>query len=180
MSRAGEHDKRHRYGADSPAAPVDERLDPIIDSTAEPDDQDQPGHDESTFAEANQPDPRTRPHDPAGTRPRVHPDSLLPARRGLPMELHRIAHPVTPPTEDADLLPAMREQAQAPELAHAEPPHAARFQFLVGALGALAVAAMAIGIFLVARPAPGPGPPWSSWHPSSGTRRPGAYRSPIT
>jgi hypothetical protein len=85
------------------------------------------------------------------------------------MALHRIAHPVTPPTEDADLLPARREQAQAPALAHAEPPHAARFQFLVGALGALAVAVVAIGIFLIARPAPVPGPPWSSWHPSSGT-----------
>lgn len=167
MSRAGEHDKRHRYGAESPAAEVGERRDPIIDSTAEPDDQSL--EDTSSFAEASQPDPHARPHDPAGTRPRVHPDSLGPARRELPMALHRIAHPVTPPTEDADLLPALREQAQAPELARAEPPHAARFQFLIGALGALAVAAVAIGIFLIARPTPGPGPAWSSWHPSSGT-----------
>jgi hypothetical protein len=161
-----EHDERPRYGAESPAAEMGERPEPIIDSTAEPDDP--PLQDTPDFAEANQPDPRTRPQDPAGTRPRVHPDSLLPERRGLPTALHRIAHPVATSTEDEDLLPALRASAQAPELAHVEPPHAARFQFMLGALGALAVAAVAIGVFLIARPAPSPGPAWSSWRPTSG------------
>lgn len=46
-------------------------------------------------------------------------------------------------------------------------PHAPRFQFLFGALGALSVAAIALVIALVRSPAPAPERPWSDWEPTS-------------
>ncbi|HEY2767627.1 MAG TPA: hypothetical protein VGI76_05185 [Solirubrobacteraceae bacterium] len=46
-------------------------------------------------------------------------------------------------------------------------PHAPRFQFLFGALGALSVAAIALVIALLRSPAPAPERPWSAWEPTS-------------
>ena len=47
-------------------------------------------------------------------------------------------------------------------------PHAPRFQFLFGALGALSVAAIALVVALLRSPAPAPERPWSAWEPASG------------
>jgi len=126
---------------------------PVSDPTAIPD------------PAAERPDPRARPADPAGTRPKVDPDSLLPARRsaGLEPAIEGVAE------EEPSLLPEVHGGGGAVTAAQA--PHAARFQFLLGALLALAVAGIAGGVVLsVGRGAPSPSVNWSPWHPtSSGT-----------
>jgi hypothetical protein len=50
----------------------------------------------------------------------------------------------------------------------ARAPHAPRFQFLFGALGALSVAAVALAVALLRAPAPAPERPWSAWKPEQG------------
>lgn len=105
-------------------------------------------------------DPRLRPPDPAGTQPKVDPESLKPS---LLKEIPALSgEPAT------DLLP--QPQPQTGSLAAATSPqvesHAPRFQFLFGALGALGVAAVALGVFLLFRPTPAPSAPWSDWVPS--------------
>lgn len=107
-------------------------------------------------------DPRSRPSDPAGTRPKFDPESLHP--RGDFRAL-----PAGEPQED--LLPEPVAAAQAPAVASAkaQSPHAPRVQFLLGALGALGVAAIAVAVSLALAPKPKPGVPWSSWKPSGDT-----------
>lgn len=109
-------------------------------------------------------DPRDRPADPAGTQPRHDPASLLPAQ-------HRHDVVESSAVEDGDLLPERRDAGglgatRAPKV-HSE--HAPRFQFLTGALLAVAVAAVA-GVALLVFGAPGgtkSGPAWSRWKPSA-------------
>ncbi|HEV3071447.1 MAG TPA: hypothetical protein VGY76_08495 [Solirubrobacteraceae bacterium] len=106
------------------------------------------------------PDPSLRPSDPAGTRPKVDPQSLdlgqatfLPAPTALP--------PGPPPVEleptPAKELPAAPAQA---------PPHTPRFQFLFGALGALGVCAIGVFVLLLSAPKAIPARPWSAWRPA--------------
>ncbi len=99
-----------------------------------------------------------RPPDPAGTQPKVDPQSLdlgsqatfLPTPIGLPpgsapVELEPIAPPPPPPT----------------------PNHSPRFQFLLGALGALGLCALSVLVLLLSAPKAAAPKPWSAWHPGS-------------
>ena len=109
-------------------------------------------------------DPRERPDDPAGTKPKVDSASLVPAVRE-PL----VAPPPPPPDEPPpDLLPAVPDPAAAPVPA-GEAPHAPRFQFLLGALSALAIAAIAAIVLLAVEGAPEKKPeaPWSAWKPTA-------------
>jgi hypothetical protein len=78
---------------------------------------------------------------------------------------------VTQPAEGAAVVPAP-PSAPGPPAPPARPsggdptPHAPRFQFLLGAFGALGVAAVAIAVALAMGPKAKPAPPWSSWKPS--------------
>jgi hypothetical protein len=122
-------------------------------------------------------DPRERPPDPAGTRPKYDPESLLPAN---PEPLLSSAIDSTAEDEDEDaerrsLLPERIATAGAMASASrddGQPPHAPRFQFLLGALVALGMAAVAIVVAVaVSGPSPkGPqGPRWSIWQPNGNT-----------
>lgn len=130
-------------------------------------------------------DPRERPPDPAGTRPKHDPEDLLPARRETVPQLGEAvslggsapqlgtSFTAAPPASPAAVAAGGGGVVAATpggELAEPLPPssHAPRFQFLLGALGAIAAAGVAIAIAIVAAPRPGPGPAWSVWHPVSG------------
>jgi hypothetical protein len=115
------------------------------------------------------PDPRHRAPDPAGTRPKVDPESLLPEPYEHPVESDAVEEP-----EDAvvveqpvDNLPEVREPA-ALAAVDAEPPHAPRFQFLLGALLAVGLVALAgIGVFIASGGTNSDdGVAWSPWRPS--------------
>ena len=126
-------------------------------------------------------DPRDRPPDPAGTRPKHDPEALVPATSE---PLVPAAVDTTAVDEDlgadaaegggsADLLPERIAAAGAPapsERSDDHAPHAPRFQFLFGALVTLGIAALATVVIIAAR---GPqdagpaGPAWSQWHPAS-------------
>jgi hypothetical protein len=105
------------------------------------------------------------PSDPAGTQPKVDRDALLPAR---------IERPQPPPSEPAAPLPEPVAADGGAEVARPLPrheaPHAARFQFLLGAL--LAVGALAIAGLISAVGQTGVGrdgglASWSPWKPSA-------------
>jgi hypothetical protein len=115
------------------------------------------------MAREDRTDPRARPDDPAGTKPKVDVDSLVPVVR----------EPLLPPAVDTtaveeapDLLPDLVRGA--PPVALVEPAQAPRFQFLLGALFALGLAAI-VGVVAVAmqgRSHHGFDSSWSSWHPN--------------
>jgi hypothetical protein len=114
-------------------------------------------------------DPRDRPPDPAGTRPKYDPESLVPAQRD---SLAPPAIESTAVDEEAEpqLLPERIAAAGAPAPAGGaeEAPHAPRFQFLFGALVTLGIAALATVVIIAASgpPESGPtGPAWSPWRP---------------
>jgi hypothetical protein len=126
----------------------------------------------------------SRPPDPAGTKPKVDESSLLPADGVslLPSDADVIdstaeeesleSAPVDVADELAgsgDLLPERRAAAGVgPVAAAVETPHAPRFQFILGALIALAVAAIAVtGAVLINHKDPRPPAFWSSWHPTA-------------
>jgi hypothetical protein len=155
----------------------------------------------------SRPDPRKRPPDPAGTQPKVDPESLHArvddARPAL--SATRTSAVLASGSEEtaeheaaissngavAVAAPAVvvrtdteraRGSAAAAEESLLETgisgggvvavrspanPHAPRFQFLFGALGALSVAAIALAIALLRAPAPAPQRPWSAWQPPS-------------
>jgi hypothetical protein len=110
-------------------------------------------------------DPRSRPPDPAGTRPKFDPETLRPSGdfRALPA-----GEPAAQAEGHSERLPEQRLGASAPDrpLAAAQAPHAPRFQFLLGALGALGVAGIAVAVSLALAPKAKPEAPWSSWKPS--------------
>lgn len=113
----------------------------------------------------DRPDPRTRPDDPAGTKPKVDPASLLPAVR----EPLLSAEPADGEVVDGDLLPERIDGFGPPARAEprAESPHAPRFQFLLGAFFALALAAVA-AVVVLALHGKETSPPdtWSAWKPA--------------
>lgn len=104
------------------------------------------------------PDPRARPDDPAGTKPKVDAASLVPA----------ITEPLLwPPAQlprgdDADA--ALDRPAPPIEQTKYTP----RFQFLLGALFAVALAAVAAvaAVALNGTPQRAPAAPWSGWRPT--------------
>jgi hypothetical protein len=110
-------------------------------------------------------DPRSRPSDPAGTRPKFDPETLRPRGdfRALPSG--------EPTSGEGERLPEPVAIAATPAVADpkAQSPHAPRVQFLLGALGALGVAAIVVAVSLALAPKSKPGPPWSSWRPSGDT-----------
>ena len=98
-------------------------------------------------------DARERPPDPAGTRPRHDPEALLPD---------------TP----EPLLPERVRPAGSPAVAAATTEYAPRFHFMMGALVAVAIAAV-VGVALAIVQPGGSGGSgdvagWSSWRPSDG------------
>jgi len=125
---------------------------------------------------SERPDPRTRPPDPAGTQPKVDPESLLPAVRPPDaIDSDAVEEPYEPQAQprelgDGELLPEVREPAGA--MASAAPPreapHAPRFQFLLGALLALGAVGVAAALALsVSGSSPtGDGINWSPWRPT--------------
>lgn len=123
-------------------------------------------------------DPRERPDDPAGTKPKVDSASLVPAvREPLVTGSGGSDSPPPPDEPPPDLLPAVPEsggEPPAPAARAAEPPHAPRFQFLLGALFALGLAAIAAAVLLATEGAPEkrPEPAWSAWKPSAAETAP--------
>jgi hypothetical protein len=123
--------------------------------------------------EDRRPGARERPPDPAGTRPRHDPSSLLPARTA--------AHPPEDPdvvdssvVEEGDghgdLLPERRARGGAVgATAQREAPFAPRFHFLFGALAALGAAAVTALVLAIGVGGGEDGPPdgWSRWEPSA-------------
>jgi hypothetical protein len=120
---------------------------------------------------------RSRPPDPAGTRPKVDPESLVPAELESPLPAAD-AHVIDSTAEEelleaaatngaGDLLPERRAAAGVgPVLSAPETPHAPRFQFLLGALIALGVAAIAAtAAVVIGHKSPPPPAFWSSWRP---------------
>jgi hypothetical protein len=122
-------------------------------------------------------DPRKRPPDPAGTQPKVDPESLRAtaplANPGLPAAEQRPALlagadglAVEAPAQSASPTPHTASQLPArPTPSRGANQNAPRFQFLFGALGALSVAAIALAVVLLRAPAPTPEAPWSAWKP---------------
>jgi hypothetical protein len=124
---------------------------------------------------SERPDPRDRPPDPAGTQPKVDPESLLPeplpaAVDGEAFEEDR--EPLQISSGAGGALPAVPEPAGAPAAAAPLPretQHTPRFQFLLGALLAVGGVALAAAIAIALRPAPvviDPAAGWSPWRPT--------------
>lgn len=125
----------------------------------------------------NRPDPRRRPRDPAGSFPRHDPDDLLP-RTDEPLVIH--SRPSVALPSPVTLGGGGGAGTAAPATASAEgpapePPQAARFQFVLGAMIAVAVAGLLLlGIALVDSNGSNTqtisitGPQWSAWAPHEG------------
>jgi hypothetical protein len=117
--------------------------------------------------------PRERPPDPAGTRPRHDPESLLPVTSEPLLEDVVDAQVVDAREDDrGDLLPARRRPGGAPEpvapASHSQ--YAPRFHFLTGALVAIGLAALVgvAALFIAPNGGPGGTQKWSSWTPTIG------------
>lgn len=163
----------HEFEAENDATTEPEAIAPEPDTTQpEPRDPEISSPDE-------RPDPRLRPPDPAGTQPRVEPDSLLPASnepllRSPAADVDADAEEVPldegdeSASAEGDLLPSKRPSG-APALAAASgpSPHAGRFGFALGALLAIAAAGMVLAVVVIGdRNNTGPvGPAWSKWTP---------------
>ncbi|MFL5846865.1 MAG: hypothetical protein ACJ762_19455 [Solirubrobacteraceae bacterium] len=118
----------------------------------------------------DRPDPRTRPDDPAGTKPKVDSQSLLPAVREPLVDPPAPPQPPVTTYGDDGLLP----EPAAPDEPPAEAPHSPRFQFLLGALFALGLAAIAAVVALAVNGAPEhkDALPWSAWKPTAAETAP--------
>ncbi len=122
----------------------------------------------------NRPDPRRRPRDPAGTFPRFNPDDLLPPATAEPLVIHSES-PLAAPK--GPVLSAAAAAASADGAVPEEPPQAARFQFVLGALIAVAVAGLLLLLVAALDQDNDPGsrtiqisgPTWSSWAPYQGS-----------
>jgi hypothetical protein len=115
----------------------------------------------------NVPDPRQRPEDPAGTKPRHDPEALLPHSRESLLTAAQAREDVPGPE-------APPEPAEEPPPAAAHPghaPHAARFQFVYGILIGVAIAALAAAVIAFSNNGSTQNvelSSWSSWHPERG------------
>jgi hypothetical protein len=130
-----------------------------------------------------------RPSDPAGTKSKVDEESLLPSDSTLllPPDAEVIDSTAEEEFAEAEavaaaehanadvvaahgnMLPERRAAAGVgPVAAPIVTPHAPRFQFLLGMLIALGVAAVAlVGALIINNKNSPPGIAWSAWHPSS-------------
>lgn len=123
----------------------------------------------------NRRDPRQRPADPAGTQPKHDPSSLLPQEREPLLADPEVveAQVVEEPAAEPSYLPARRPAPGAPAPREPAQPHTKwtpRFQFLFGALVAIAVAAVAAIVVIALTPGEKQQPTarWSSWAPADG------------
>ncbi len=114
----------------------------------------------SLFDPTERPDPRERPADPAGTQPKVDPDSLV--LHGRPEEATR--EQVDDRLEEA----VDRYEELAEDATVGETTQAPRFHFLYGALLAVGLIALAGAVILLVAGTSGSGErsDWSSWRPS--------------
>jgi hypothetical protein len=117
------------------------------------------------------PDPRERPDDPAGTKPKVDSESLVPAiREPLVSPQPSEAEPeVLDPSDDNELLPDKAGAGALGAYGRQDTPHTPRFQFLLGALFALGLAGVAAIVALAVQGTPDKPreSAWSAWRPSS-------------
>jgi hypothetical protein len=128
-------------------------------------------------AEGTRPDPRERPEDPAGTKPRHDPDALLPHTREslLAAQSTVTADAIA---DEPEVLPEKVEQRTAPATGSAldgAPPHAARFQFVYGILIGVGIAALAAAVLAFSgsdKPQTVALSSWSSWQPTRGAGDP--------
>ena len=115
---------------------------------------------------------RELPPDPAGTQPKVSRDAVVPAEpEPLVPERRPFAETPGPSSEAPEAFPeAPAEDAPPPVLSPSlrEPPHFARFQFLLGALLAIGLTAVvALGVIWATDVGDGDdGLEWSAWAPS--------------
>ncbi len=117
-----------------------------------------------------------RPWDPAGTRSKHDPASLLPEASEplIPPEAEVVeSDAIDEDAPEGDLLPERRRGAGAPALAGSGKRHSSyspRFQFLTGALVAIGIAAVAGITIAIVGISPGgdDGPAWSGWKPAKG------------
>jgi hypothetical protein len=110
-------------------------------------------------------DPRDRPRDPAGTQPKVDPQTL----RLSDDADHAPRRHVDDELEGAiDRLEELDDEAAEPETI----PTTARFQFLWGALLAIGVIAVAgvVAVLIAGRDTPPPKVVWSAWAPAGADR----------
>jgi hypothetical protein len=164
---------------DSEAIELDGPQASDADGTAGEDADDTDGEPEgSGSGRVHRVDALSRPQDPAGTRPKVDPRllesaqpqlALLPREgrsRDRPDELASVAHVggsrALSAAVDSGVPPATIPLAGASAV-----PGAPRFHFLFGALGALALAVLALALVLIVRPGAPAKVKWSSWAPSS-------------
>ena len=115
-------------------------------------------------------DPATPPHvyppDPAGTRPKVAPAALEPSGRsssGLIQPLGQTFRPPVTASATAAVAPHVDEEPRPP----VESPHAPRFQFILGALLALGLSAIAITAYTLGSGRDPLPTDWSAWHPTA-------------
>ena len=97
----------------------------------------------ATRQDKNVPDARERPEDPAGTKPRHDPETLLPHERESLLTASQARESLAARARDgarADRRGAGRHALDAPA------PHAARFQFVYGILIGVAIAALAAAV----------------------------------
>src|SRR4051812_7819578 len=127
------------------------------------------------------PDPRARPSDPAGTRPKPDPPTPGPAHAPpgprapdvVDGDAVELGPGSGPGVADGDLLPERRRTAGVGPVddggPRVPPPHASRFNFLYGALAALGIAAVAAAVVALAgggRHDEASLVSWSSWRPT--------------
>jgi hypothetical protein len=126
--------------------------------------------------DTTRPDPRERPEDPIGTKPRHDPEALLPHERE-PLLGTRTGASQERARDEPEATPEELATEAAPELsgAGAHPPHAARFQFVYGVLIGVAIAALTAAVLAFS----GHNSHqqlalsnWSAWHPTAGAGDP--------
>jgi hypothetical protein len=114
----------------------------------------------SLFDPTDPVDPRDRPRDPAGTRPKVDPQTLK-------LDGYAWIEP-TPAEVDDELADAIEDLED--EVAPSGPAQTPRFQFLWGALLAIGVIAVAglVAVIVTGKDDAPPAVAWSEWQPRAG------------
>jgi hypothetical protein len=128
-------------------------------------------------ADGTRPNPRERPEDPAGTKPRHDPEALLPHERESLLVARSADAESEAVDDDRGPLPEKVTAEAAPEPARSggHAPHAARFQFVYGILIGVGIAALAAAViaFSDGDKTQSVGlSTWSTWQPTRGSGDP--------